>query len=150
MGKEKELTKSSYSEANVEACKSVLIELINLLGEFKDSIVLVGGWVPALMYPDAKPEHIRSLDIDLAFDHRTIDEETYTSLENVLLKNDYFPEPDKTYSYYKEVNTTEGKQIKVYIDFLSGVYGGTGKGRRHQAIQNVKARKLQGAELIIC
>ena len=47
-----------------EAARSVLIEVVNILGAFKKDIVIVGGWVPDLTYPNKK--HVGSLDVDLA------------------------------------------------------------------------------------
>jgi hypothetical protein len=42
----------------------------------------------------------------------------------------------------------EGKEsIEIRVDLLAAEYGGTGKNRRHQTIQDVKARKARGAEL---
>jgi len=38
--------KYDYSKKEVDACLSVLIELMTILGEFRDNIVLVGGWIP--------------------------------------------------------------------------------------------------------
>lgn len=34
-----------YSADQVEAARSVLLELVHLLGEYRDDIVVVGGWV---------------------------------------------------------------------------------------------------------
>ena len=34
-----------------EAVRAVLIEVVNILGAFKDDMVIVGGWVPDLKYP---------------------------------------------------------------------------------------------------
>ena len=36
----------------ITASRAVLIEVMNVLGVFRDEIVLVGGWVPDLLYPD--------------------------------------------------------------------------------------------------
>jgi hypothetical protein len=35
------------------ASRAVLIEVMNVLGVFCDKIVLVGGWVPDLLYPNS-------------------------------------------------------------------------------------------------
>jgi hypothetical protein len=40
-----------YTAAAVEAAKSVLIELMHILGEYRDDMVLVGGWIPDLLIP---------------------------------------------------------------------------------------------------
>ncbi|MBI9096304.1 MAG: hypothetical protein JEY71_15655 [Sphaerochaeta sp.] len=35
-----------YSAGQKEAAYRVLVELMNLFGEYKDDILIVGGWVP--------------------------------------------------------------------------------------------------------
>ncbi len=52
-----------------------MLELAHILGEYKHDIVIVGGWVPELLLPKAKPKHTGSLDVDLALDHTKLDEE---------------------------------------------------------------------------
>ncbi len=47
-----------------EAAHAVLVEVVNILGAFKNDLVVVGGWVPDLKYPDRN--HVGSLDVDLA------------------------------------------------------------------------------------
>ena len=37
-----------YETEAVNAAKSVLLELTRLLGQYRDEIVLIGGWVPEL------------------------------------------------------------------------------------------------------
>jgi hypothetical protein len=39
--------RSDYTVEAVEAARSVLLELSRLSGEYQDSVVVVGGWVPA-------------------------------------------------------------------------------------------------------
>lgn len=39
------VTKHDYGKSEVNACLSVLVELMTISGEFSDSIVLVGGWI---------------------------------------------------------------------------------------------------------
>ena len=46
------VTKSDYTEQEVQSCYSVLIELMTILGEFRRNIVVVGGTVPFLLFPD--------------------------------------------------------------------------------------------------
>jgi hypothetical protein len=36
-----------YTSEAVEAARSVIIELVHILGEYRDNIVLVGGWMLA-------------------------------------------------------------------------------------------------------
>jgi hypothetical protein len=59
------------------ASRAVLIEVLNVLGAFRDRIVLVGGWVPDLLYPDRG--HMGSLDVDLAVSRSAFGENVYQS-----------------------------------------------------------------------
>ena len=62
-------TKRDYTAESVEAAKAVLLEVPLILGEYYDDVVLVGGWIPALLAPASTEPHIGSMDIDLALDH---------------------------------------------------------------------------------
>ena len=57
--------RSDYTSDAVEAARSVLLELTRLLGEYQKGIVIVGGWVPELLFSQASRRHIGSLDVDL-------------------------------------------------------------------------------------
>jgi hypothetical protein len=46
----------------------VLVDVGQVLASFRDAMVVVGGWVPDLLFPGAEPEHVGSLDVDLALD----------------------------------------------------------------------------------
>lgn len=72
------VTRRDYTSEAVAAAKSVLVELARLLGEYRDEIVLVGGWVPELLLGDSEVPHTGSMDIDLALDHRRLKEATGT------------------------------------------------------------------------
>ena len=37
------VTRSNYPKNEVEACLSVLVEFMTILGEYRESIVLIGG-----------------------------------------------------------------------------------------------------------
>lgn len=37
------VTRRDYTPDAVEACKAVLIELVHLMGDFRDQMVVVGG-----------------------------------------------------------------------------------------------------------
>jgi hypothetical protein len=50
----------------VTACRSVLIEVLTILGKAPDKLVVVGGWVFELTFP--RKGHVGALDVDLALD----------------------------------------------------------------------------------
>jgi hypothetical protein len=132
------VTQRDYSEEIVEAAKSVLIELTRLLGEYRDKIVLVGGWVPGLQYSD----HVGSRDVDIALDHTELQEAGYRKIEELLISAGYRKDEDQPFRYWRTVNGVE-----VEVDLLSGEYAGTGRSHRHQKILDIRARKVRGVEI---
>ena len=69
------------------ASRAVLIEVMNVLGVFRDKIVLVGGWVPDLLYPNSG--HIGSLDVDLAVSQSAIGANAYETILNRMIEAGY-------------------------------------------------------------
>jgi hypothetical protein len=143
------VTRDDYPNDGVQAAHAVLLELAHVLGEYLDDIVIVGGWVPGLLYPDAPTPHTGSLDVDLALNHRTLQEAGYRTIHQLLTLQGYYqkPKPDsQPYQYYRDV-PVGGKAIVVEVDFVAGEYGGTARGHRHQRIQDVQPRKARGCDL---
>ena len=141
------VTRRDYTAEAVAAAKSVLIELTHLLGEYRDNIVLIGGWVPELLISPKPRPHVGSIDIDLALNHVKIQEEGYRLIEELLTSRGYYQEEEKQpFIFFRDV-PLGGSVIKVQVDLLSGEYEGTGKAHRTQAIQGMKARKARGCDL---
>jgi hypothetical protein len=140
------VTRSDYPKNEVEAYLSVLVEFMTLLGEFKDSIVLVGGWVPYFLIEERKQEHTGSLDIDAALDFKRISSETYSTILE-LLKERGYEETEQPYVFNRTVKTESGAKVTVKVSLLAGEYGGTSKSHRTQKVQDVKARKARGCDL---
>lgn len=141
------VSRRDYTAQAVEAAKSVLIELTHLLGEYRDHIVLIGGWVPELLIPQEPRPHVGSIDIDLALDHAKIRAEGYRLIEALLTARGYYQEPGKQpFIFFRDVPLGDAV-IKVQVDLLSGEYEGTGKKHRTQTVQGIKARKARGCDL---
>ena len=140
------VTRSDYPKNEVEACLSVLVEFMTVLGEHKDSIVLVGGWVPYFLIQEKKDEHTGSLDIDAALDFKNISSEAYSTILE-LLKERGYEEAEQPYIFNRTVETESGGQVTVRINLLAGEYGGASKSHRTQKVQDVKARKTRGCDL---
>ncbi len=140
------VTRRDYTAEAVEAARSVLIELTHLLGEYRDDIVLIGGWVPELLLPQEPRPHVGSMDIDLALNHLNI-ADGYARIEELLRSRGYYQEEGRQpYIFFRDVPVREGK-VTVQVDLLSGEYEGTGKGRRHQVVQDLRARKVRGCDI---
>jgi hypothetical protein len=141
------VVRGDYTQAQVEAAYSVLLELTRLLGEYRDEIVLVGGWVPALIIPQGEDKHIGSIDVDLALDHGALEDPGYQTIRELLSRRGYV-EGKQPFIFHREVKVGD-RTIEVEVDFLAGEYGGSGKRHRTQKIQDVRARKARGCELAL-
>ncbi len=114
-----------YTAAAVEAARSVLIELTHILGEHRDDMVVVGGWIPELLIPQSQERHVGSIDVDLALNHKELTEAGYRMIGEILLQHGYAQDKEQPFVFRKPVR---GQVVQV--DFLAGEYGGTGKSRR--------------------
>lgn len=111
-----------YSEGQKKAAHRVLVELVNLFGEYRDDIRIVGGWVPDLMFPNE--DHVGSVDVDVLINHLTLNDSGYQTMAKILLKNGYEEHPEKYFSFIKTVEI-DGEEYIVDVDILAGMYGGT-------------------------
>jgi hypothetical protein len=98
------------------ACRAVLIEVANVLGAFRDQLVIVGGWVPELLYPNRG--HIGSLDVDFAVSPAAISGSAYETIRARLAGAGYQHHSGPTH-FTRDV---PGAQQPVKIDFISGQY----------------------------
>lgn len=124
----------------------MLVELVHLFGEYWENIVLVGGWVPDLLLGSKESPHIGSVDVDLALNHLKLKDEGYKSLRELLFSRGY--QQGRQPFIFKRVVMLERAEITVQLDLLSGEYAGTGKGHRHQKVQEGFARKTRGCDLV--
>jgi len=142
------VTKYDYGKSEVNACLSVLVELMTILGEYRDSIVLVGGWIPYFLLENSRKEHVGSLDIDIALDFQKISNSSYRTILQMLKNKGYQKGDQQPFIYYRTIKNEEGRDVTIEIDLLAGEYGGTSKNHRTQLIQDVRARKVRGCDLV--
>lgn len=141
------ISKSNYGNREVNAAKAVLLELVHLLGEIKDDMVIIGGWVPSFLFPQTKEPHIGSLDIDVALNFKYIPDETYETILKAFLKQGYTRDKEQPFKFFRKVKVEGSEPVSVEVDIMAGEYGGTGKSHRTQKIQGVRARKVRGCDL---
>lgn len=139
------VTRRDYTAEAVDAARSVLIEIMHLLGEYREHIVLIGGWVPEFLLPNKSQPHVGSMDIDLALNHRTLQEEGYRTILELLSSRGYH-QGNQPFIFYRMVNVGR-QELRVQVDLLAGEYEGTGRGRRHQRIQGIQVRTVRGCDL---
>ncbi|MEP6723109.1 MAG: nucleotidyl transferase AbiEii/AbiGii toxin family protein [Variovorax sp.] len=75
---------NEYDERAARAVYSVLLEIGQVLGAYRDHFVLIGGSVPWLLYPDAEPAHVGTMDFDLSLDAEALGDGEYKSLVDLL------------------------------------------------------------------
>lgn len=141
------VTRHSYGKKETELCLSVLLELHTILGEFRDKIVLVGGWIPYFLMVEHQSEHVGSLDIDMAIALHDKTEQTYQTILRALSKRGYI-EGKQPFQFFRPITSDSDTQLVIEIDLLTGEYGGTGKTHRTQSVQDVRARKARGCDLV--
>lgn len=111
-------TRSAYRREEVEAAKKVLTELVTVLEAYRDEIVLVGGWVPALLIPNGAAQHVGTTDIDLAIANRVVTSGGFAAITRVLAEHGYVPHPDRKFTWVRTVSVG-GRAIEVLVDFLT-------------------------------
>lgn len=142
------VTLKDYSPIEVQAARTVLLELARLLGEYRQDVILVGGWVPELLFPEAELIHVGSLDVDLALNHRRLDDAGYRTIHELLVGREYYQKPGgQPFQYFREVSTSDGQKVVVQVDFLAGEYGGPGRKHRSQRVFGMQPRKARGCDL---
>jgi hypothetical protein len=141
------VSRSQYGEREVNACKAVLLELVHLLGEIKDEMVIIGGWIPTFLLPQSNEPHVGSLDIDLALNFSRIPDDTYQTILRAFIKRGYTQDEQQPFRFFRAVKVEGAEPINVEINLMAGEYGGTGKGHRTQKVQDVRARKVRGCDL---
>jgi len=150
-------TVDEYHSTITSASKSVLLEVMTILKSYRESIVLIGGWVPYFLLQEHKPEginftHVGSIDIDLVIDPDIIDEARYETIVRTLLNRGYQPSEKILYQFERTVTSDiDNREYTVGIDFLTPqLPKGRGKTHRHRQIQpDLRARNLKGAEIAL-
>lgn len=121
-----------------EASRQVLLEVWNVLGAFHDDLVLVGGWVPDLLFPHQG--HVGSLDVDIAVSTGATQGNAYLSIHQRLLDAGY-RQAEGIARFGKAVMAHE-----IAVDLISGQYQ-TGKKSRTIRINTLQVNTLRGLDL---
>ena len=117
MNGESDRRASDYSGRDVEAARRVMAELAQILGSYREAFVLIGGWVPDLLLPEAIPRHVGSLDVDLLLNPNKLKSGKYADILDLIEQRGYC-RTDQSFKYTKEVLLGGGPAIGVDVDFL--------------------------------
>lgn len=111
---------NDYDDRSAQAVYSVLLEIGQVLGSYRDKFVLIGGSVPWLLLPNAEPEHIGTLDIDLSLDAEALGDGEYANLVHALEAAGYERMGDgmRLFQMRRTVNLDNQAPVTIIIDFL--------------------------------
>jgi hypothetical protein len=116
-----------YSKSITESSKSVLIEVLRILGSYRDYLVLTGGWAPYFILEKFGEggQHCGSIDIDFVLNPRLIDLKVYETIVSSLEKRGYGPYVADDgevlpYRFYRSVKSPlDGLEYRIEVDFIS-------------------------------
>ncbi len=109
-----------YSPRQTEAARRVLIDLGQILASFADCLVVVGGWVPDLLLPEAIEPHAGSMDVDIALDAERLMDGRYAELLALLFETGRYQHGMKPFQIVTRVDLgDEDDPIEVDVEFLA-------------------------------
>jgi hypothetical protein len=136
-----------YEERDIRAVTSVFIELGQALGAYLSDFVVIGGAVPWLLLPDARPTHVGTLDVDLALNPDGLGEGRYASLVEILEDLGYERGVDglKPFQLLRRVKLDGGEPIPVVVDLLMPKGAKVG-GRKIKLLADFRVLEADGVE----
>ena len=112
--------REDYTERQVEAAHRVLIDIGQVLASFVDCMVLIGGWVPDLLLPEAEERHVGSIDVDLALDADRLHDGRYAELLQLLIDTKRYAPGQKAFQLVAQVDLDDGEPpVQVEVEFLA-------------------------------
>lgn len=116
-----------YSRSFTESSKSVLVEVLRILGSYRDHLVLTGGWAPYFILErfGEGGQHCGSVDIDFVLNPRLIDLKVYETIVSLIEKRGYRPYVAGNgevlpFRFYRNVRSPlDGVEYDIEVDFMS-------------------------------
>jgi hypothetical protein len=140
---------ADYETRGVRAAHAVLVELGQVLGAHLDSIVIIGGTVPSLLFPSAG--HIGTLDIDLDLNPDKLAEHGYADLIEKLAAAGYERNVKglKPFQLRRMIDPHDGgKPIAVIVDLLMPK-GAKLKKHRPPLVEGLRVQEADGGEFAL-
>ncbi|MEK7765735.1 MAG: nucleotidyl transferase AbiEii/AbiGii toxin family protein [bacterium] len=140
-------TRQAYAPDVTERSFAVLLELSLVLKAYQQGLVLVGGWVPALLLrrhqaPRVSFQHVGSVDIDFLIDTKALPESQYATIEELLRDRGYVPSARSPFTFERKV---QGLPSPIRVDFLVPAPP-AGEGRRRETPEVQPARRARTVE----
>lgn len=141
---------AEYAEREVQAAYSVLIELGQVLGAYRESFVIIGGAVPWLLLREGTPPHVGTLDVDLALDPAALAGEEYATLVETLERAGYERDAAglKPFQLRRLVQVDEGPPIPILVDLLMPRDAELEK-HRPPLVDGLRVQRADGADVAL-
>lgn len=124
----------------VRAARILLSEVCSLFAAYSSDTVLVGGWVPDVLFPTAVPPHVGSIDVDLAMRLRRTG---HTAVVDLLRQNG-FHQGKYGYQFFKDI-ILDGRKVTAQLDLLTSVRHHD----EHFAGSTVGPQPIHGADIAL-
>jgi len=121
-----------------------MVEVLTILGKHRDHLVVVGGWVPPLIFGEG--EHIGSIDVDLAVDWRQLPSHVYETIKNDLVTRGYFQDEDDPPNRFRRDVTRGERIISVKVDLITGDEDDQ-QGSSHRFVQGIPVWCARGVHV---
>jgi len=148
---------SNVYESNLtSASLSAMLELGLTLKYYKESMVLVGGWVPYFLieeFGEREFSHVGSIDIDFAINPDKIDADEYATIVDMIKRRGYNNRIARDgsviqFSFIKNIKSPyDNREYDIQVDFLTSPTK-SHKSHRHRKVQHdLPARIAKGCDL---
>lgn len=129
-----------------EAGFRALAELLQILRDYREGVVLVGGWVPELAFPEAETPPVATIDIDLALDANALRKIRTKTLGQLLEEQGYRQGSRDPFRFEKDFQV-QGRRVSVKVDLLTSPATEGAMEAELRPIQDVQANAMPGFEM---
>jgi hypothetical protein len=139
---------NDYDDSDaIVACKSVMLEVLTILGKHRDHLVIIGGWVPPLLFGPG--DHIGSIDVDLAVDSRNLPDYIYETIKNELAAHAYDHAPGDPPNRFRRTLKMSTRERIVKVDVITGIHPGESTGSSHAILQGLPIWRATGVSVAL-
>lgn len=138
-----------YIPQQTEACERLLVTLLRSIGPWKDTITLIGGLVPSLLF--AGEGHVGTTDVDLVLDLEALaSAEAYRTLEQNLkrLGLERGRNPDGEAQHFRWTNEEKNATVE-FLCPVSQDQGGRIVPLKSSGQKRLSALGIPGAHLVL-
>lgn len=137
---------ADYDDETIAACHSVLVEALTILGKQREHLVVVGGWVPALLF--GAGGHVGSIDVDLALDGRRLPNYVYETVAKDLAARSYYRQAGDPPKRFRRDVTSGSRTFTIRVDLITGIEP-TEATSTHRVLQGLPVWCARGVEVAL-